>query len=298
MNKIIINQYEITNPSIKEEKQIAFISDIHSDLIKLETIIKTLKELKITTLLIAGDVIDDTHSKENNSIKELLEELAKTVKIFIALGNHDMISYDKNSKEKSHEIKSNQKFWESLSQKENIFATKVPEDNPIIKKWHLDDIDISILNVPISYYWNGEKYEEFKKLLDEIEKIEIDTKKYNILLCHSPKSFGKSLIIKDYLEYLRNFNLILSGHMHGGLVPKFLRKKTYGGGFVGPYKTLFPKYSYGIIKDETQAILTTGGITKIATNKKLIRRLSSLIFTPELEIINLRPGDNKIEKTK
>ena len=174
----------------------------------------------------------------------------------------------------------------------------MPQENASIERFNLDDIDISILNLPITYYWNGEKEEEFKKLIEELESIELNTKKYNILLCHSPKSIGKSLIIKDYLEYLRNFNLILSGHMHGGLVPNFLRKKTYGGGYVGPYKTLFPKYSYGIIKDETQAILTTGGITKIATNKKLIRRLSSLIFPPELEIINLRPGDNKIEKTK
>ena len=35
MNKTIINQYNITNPKITNEQQIAFISDVHSDAFKL-----------------------------------------------------------------------------------------------------------------------------------------------------------------------------------------------------------------------------------------------------------------------
>ena len=55
----------------------------------------------------------------------------------------------------------------------------------------------------------------------------------------------------------KNIDLILCGHMHGGLVPKFMRHQDHGGGIVGPYASILPKHSYGVIEDENTISLTS-----------------------------------------
>ena len=58
-----------------------------------------------------------------------------------------------------------------------------------------------------------------------------------------------SKISKDakYLKKL-NVNLVLCGHTHGGLVPRFLRVFMKHNGFISPDKKLFPKKVYGKLK--------------------------------------------------
>lgn len=302
MGKCIINEYLVANSKFSSQnKQIAFISDIHSDVNKFKMIFEKLKALKVHALLIGGDLIDDNkYVKCNLIIKELLYELAKTMKIFIVIGNHDMIYFGGNTSNYRCETKSsNLDFFENLTG-DNIYVSDMPYNGATLNKWYLDDeIDISSLNLPIEYYCNKEDTKEFLTLLDEVEKPDIDSNKYNILLCHPPKNIFNTWPDNSYLS---QFDLILTGHMHSGMMPYFLRKQTYGRGLVDPYKTLLPEYAYGYLNNNNNcALLISGGVTKIPNSLDLgNHKIFDTIYPSELEIFNFQydPNNNSFEKVK
>jgi predicted MPP superfamily phosphohydrolase len=235
-------------------------------------------------------------------IKESLEELSKIVSIFIGIGNHDLVYFQQDSKTRRHEVLSKElDFWKKInsSKEENLHISSLPINNPTITKWTFNkDIDITALNLPIEYYWRKELTREFEEYLEIIKSITINTEKFNILLCHSPKNIIKNGAISDYLNYLKSFNLILSGHMHGGLVPKIFRKNSFGGGLFGPYASILPKHAYGIVQTDNTISLTSTGITKIAnsteikslTNNIVARSIIDFVYPPEIEILDLNPG--------
>lgn len=308
MKKYIVNNSTLTSKKISDEKNIVYISDIHGEVEKIQDIVELIKKMEISTLLLGGDTIDNTKDNDrNNRIKELLQEIAKTTKIIIGIGNHDMIYFDKNSTNRCFEVpETNIPFWQELKETDNIYVSEIPIENATISKLVADDeIDVTSLNLPINHYWNGEPEEEFEDYIKMIEDLSINTEKFNILLCHSPKNIGKDTIIKEYYDILKNFNLILSGHMHSGLIPRWLRTKPYGKGLAGPYNTIFPEYAYGTKNFDDTTILTTGGVTKLAqsvgpeviTTNYLFRELVNLVYPPEVELLKIE-GKEKILQYK
>ena len=218
-----------------------------------------------------------------------------------------MIYFDKNSTNNCHEVKSiHSPFWDDLENTNNIYVSKIPNEDPTITKWILDEeLDITNLNLPITHYWKSELEEEFAEYLKIINEININTEKFNILLCHSPKNIRKNKIIEEYLGYLKRFNVILCGHMHSGLIPHGLRRIPNGKGLAGPYNTIFPEYAYGLKKIENTTILTTGGVTKLATsvgpeaitNNHLFRKMVDIAYPPEIELLKIE-GKEKIIQYK
>ena len=300
-----MNQYSVNSPLISNGQRVAFISDIHGNATELESIINVLLEAQINTLLIGGDIIDTNEGDiRNEKIRELLEELSKTINIFTAIGNHDLVYFQQDSKTRRHEVLSKElDFWKKInsSKEENLHISSLPINNPTITKWTFNkDIDITALNLPIEYYWRKELTREFEEYLEIIKSITINAEKFNILLCHTPKNIIKNGAISDYLNYLKSFNLILSGHMHGGLVPKVFRKNSFGGGLFGPYASILPKHAYGIVQTDNTISLTSTGITKIAnsteikslTNNIVARNIIEFVYPPEIEIIDLNPGES------
>lgn len=293
MDKVTINEYDITSPNVLEDEKIAFISDIHSDATKLEKVLEILYNLKIGVLLIGGDLIDSLGDYRKNAIiKDLLEEFSKSAFIFISIGNHDIVS--------SSEVHDSS-FWNNISSISNIYVPEFPKKGSTVSMWELDEsIDISIINMPLRYYAKKEEYNDFDESIKILDKINTNINKYNILLCHSPNNIVKDGIIDKYLKEVKRFNLILSGHMHGGLIPQQFRKDKCAGGLIGPYETLFPKHAYGIVDDGNASVLISGGVTKIADrNCGRLKPVIDKIYHPEIEVLNIKPGEKtKIKKMK
>lgn len=309
MGKILLSEYNITNPNLDNNHKVAFLSDIHNDYNKLEQIIEILKNLKISIVLLTGDLKDDMDNDySDNKIKELLEELSKTSSIFFSFGNHDLPHFNDEPIEVREEIESkNNEYWNSLRSIDNIHIPEVPKDKATVSHISLThDIDLSTLNIPVDYYWNSEPYEEYSDYVKSLNSIKNNTKKFNILLSHSPRNIIKDNLIDDYLVFIKKYNLILSGHMHGGLIPYNLRNESRKG-LIGPYASFLPNDAYGIVEDNNTISLTTGGVTKIADSSelktfkklKLFNRFIDRVYPSELEILNIIPGENnKITKTK
>ena len=91
----------------------------------------------------------------------------------------------------------------------------------------------------------------------------------------------------DVLTFLKEYDLLLSGHTHGGMVPKiFNRLFKKNQGLIAPNKKLFPEVARGKIErnifNKKITIIINGGITKLGD--KSARILSKLNFFYNIDI--------------
>ena len=240
--KIINKKYNLGD---KLNKKIVLMSDIHyhskNDIKRLNNVLDNIKKIKPNYICIPGDILDKANVFDFNLLIEWLKKLSSVTKVIVTLGNHEF--YVKKSK---NIYRLSDKHINKIKQIENLYLLN--NENKII-----DDINFIGLVLPIEHYMiNLEDEEEFKKY---IKNIKSNKKYYNILLCHSPVNISK----KEILDKI-NVELVLCGHMHGGMVPDFLRFLFGTKGLISPQKRLFPKNVYGRIKVENKNVIITSGI--------------------------------------
>ncbi len=198
--------------------KIVHISDIHSRPILNSA--DSIREEKPDIIVITGDVLDDRFSKSTQT-ESFIKALLAIAPSYFVTGNHDVWS-EKNEKE--------------LKKYEMLGAKNMDAKFCKIRK---NGAEIGLFGVGDS----GDKNP--KKISAHIEKEFLKLPWYDgfkILLFHRANHFDE---IKE-----RGFDLILSGHMHGGQV--VLGKL---GGTLAPSSALFsgkriffPKYSQGTHK--------------------------------------------------
>jgi len=262
--KIINKEYNINNIF---NKKIVLISDIHyyskKDILRLNNIYDNIKKIKPNYICITGDTIEKSSVFDLNLLIEWLKKITNICKVFIVLGNHEFYLNKIKAKDKLDNT-----FILRLNRIKNLYFLN--NTNKIV-----DGINFIGITLPIKYY-EEENLENFKNYIDTIKT---NDKYYNILLCHSPINISKEEIINNI-----NVDLVLCGHMHGGIVLRILRPIFKTGGFISPQKKLFPKYAYGNIKVNKTNIITTSGIKVLS--KRYINKLTNL-FPSEIAIINL-----------
>ena len=285
MSKTILNEYNLTNPKIKENVNIICISDIHSEIERLKEIKRILIHSSIDFILIPGDLVDTLNDERNEKLFYLLEEISKYTPIYTVIGNHDLFYDEKRKKDYD--------FYKEISKLKNIKVYSTLEDSKQIT----DSISLHGINMPLKWYKEKDNNTSFERILRKAK--EATDNNFNIMLVHSPNG----VIIKDRINKntncLKNMNLFLCGHMHAGLVPIFLRGSSHHG-LVGPYKSLFPKNAYGIIQDDESSVLISGGFTKISkiSEAKAFSGLFNRVLPHELELIHLNSnGPHKLVLT-
>ena len=93
---------------------------------------------------------------------------------------------------------------------------------------------------------------------------------------HSPICISDKIIKKE----LNKYDIVLSGHMHNGVVPPVLDELFDNNrGIIDPHKKVFPKNARGIIKNDNVTIISSG-VTKISNSAgKMLKWLD--IFFPK-----------------
>ena len=309
MGKVLLTEYNISNKKLKEKTTIASMADAHSEYEKLERIKDILKDLKITKVLIAGDMIESVAGSDyqRDKIVELLQEISKFATIVYSHGNHDTVYLEAEPEEdRERLLENNYRLWDKLKDTDNIIMPKLPDNTSnVIKTSLTSDIDVSSISIPPNYYYFRESPMEYEIYIRSLDMIRLDAEKFNILLAHSPKNAINGNAIDEYLKSIKRFNLIVTGHMHSGLIPNGLRNKSRRG-LLGPGKKVFPENSYGIMQDEDTVAMINGGITKLASGSfgaplrsvPGMNKLLDKVYPPEIDIINLFPGDNTVNKVK
>ena len=259
-------QNKIYNIKSDLNKKIVLISDIHysskKDIKNLNLVLDRIKNINPDYICIPGDIINKSEIKDSSLFINWLKKLSKVSKVIVSIGNHEFYITKRK-------FGLNKDFFRKISYIDNLYLL----DN---KNVIIDNINFIGLTVPIECY----NKENFYKC---ISNIKTNDKYYNILLCHSPEYICNEEVLKEL-----NIDLIVCGHMHGGLVPKIFKPIFKNRGLIGPNKKLFPKNAYGNLKINKTDIVITSGLRVLP-----FRHINKL-FIQEIAIINLTFNGNSV----
>ena len=240
LNNINLIKYKIKNLKNNSVLNFIFLSDLHQKFNHnyYNKLINLIKNINYDYIFIGGDLINYNEIINEDNIDSIIPNLINFFKIFsnkkiiYSFGNHEL------------KLKNNKLVFDKF-----INAIK---DYVII----LDDNFITINNINIygfSIFKNCYKKQLFNKtksidnniIKEHLNKINVND--YNIVLSHNP------IFSKDLINY--GFDLVLSGHTHGGLI-----RLPFIGAIISSDLKLFPKYTKGLYNYKNKHIIVSNGI--------------------------------------
>lgn len=277
-----INTFNVKNSKNSQKFKLIFISDFHNKKLKneYEEFINSIISVNPDYIIFGGDFVDFSTVQSKRCIVKykntllFLNKLSKKIReihgsknynfkgMYFGFGNHELRLKSRTDSEKLIGIYD--EFINCLHNN-NI---QLLEDKTIELT---DGVTISGLNLYDGYYKN---LFEKNPINDHIDKSildrhfdKLDKNNFNIMVFHKP----------DYCEDLINygFDLVLSGHNHGGLI-----NFPIIGPIFSPDLRLFPKYNAGHYKYNDGNVVVSKGIgehfIKIRVNNQ-----------PEICVINI-----------
>lgn len=288
-----VRNYSLESELIKKDIKIVNITDVHSDVEKLTCALLYAKSIDADIITIAGDLFDSVENENNQSIVDLLT--CQSINIYISIGNHDLISFDrKGIFAKAHEER-NMTYFKLLDEAKNI---KVFTDNTEVEEY--GDILLTAFDPGYSWYYDSkEDKDQFASLFQEYLNSYKASNKFRIMLMHS----CNGLIIDNELKSeIEGINLILSGHNHAGMMPDCLQKFSKNNrGIINPFKEFFAKGCYGFWTNNNTSVILSNGLTKMGEGHgpAFLWRTVNAILKDDIEVINLTNGDeHRLSLTK
>lgn len=248
-------------PKSLEYYKILQLSDLHSKKFGTnnEKLIKSIKEINPDLILVTGDMftvsdISIDMNEEELVPYQLLSKLATHYKIVYVSGNHEEgkdIIYNGDDYRGRNRSKNNS-YNRYRNKLESLGVTFV--ENTSLQNYN------DFINIYGVYFDSMEKDEYY-------QSINLDKTKFNIMLCHDPKYFDTFVNM--------GFDLILSGHVHGGII-----RIPLVGGLFSPDRTFFPKYDKGIYKINNSYMNVSTGL-----GDSILKRV---LNPPEINVITLK----------
>ncbi len=230
-NRLEISHYTVKSNKLPKEFdgfKIMHLSDFHCD--TTAGLVDAVRNEHPDIICITGDMTHDTGSYE--PFMRLLEEIIKIAPVYIVSGNHDVWRKDYDEM-----IKKCERFGAVVLQNESEIIKK---DNEIITISGLEDPS-SVTHSIIS-----------EKIKDGLEKLSISDG-FNLLLFH------RANLLDAFNDM--SFDLILSGHMHGGQfrIPGIGGVVSPKTNFMQKGRIFFPKYFGGeYMINNTKMIVSRG----------------------------------------
>lgn len=233
--KVKVTDYEISSTKINNDVNIVMIADVHDYHCKVkDQIVDRIEQLTPDIILCVGDIID-SHSSDDESIIGFLESLTEITEVYFSLGNHELEYFD--SKQlieniKNIGVKVLDKEYQDIEVNGNMIRIGGMYDYAFSQE--TGDIDQETMKSDVYNY------------LTEMKQ----TPSFQLMMAHRPDSFifGKA--------YKWDFDLVVSGHYHGGQVIL-----PYVGGLYAPELGWFPEVDYGHYKLKDMDMIVTRGIS-------------------------------------
>ena len=253
-NGLVVNKYTIKSNKLvlNESVRIVLITDLHSHIYgkNQEKLISLIKKQNPDIIALVGDIADDVAPIEGTKL--FLAGIKGIAPIYYVSGNHEFWSNNVKS------IKDTIRKYDVIILENSYEHIKVKDSNIIIGG--VDDPDVVKYDRP-DFNWQGEMYNTFSKLQDEPD--------FKILLSHRPE------LIYIYKEF--SFDLVLSGHSHGGQV----RIPFILNGLLAPNQGWFPKYAGGEYKHNSLTLIVSRGLSYNP-------RLPRVFNPPEVVVIDIK----------
>ena len=222
-NPLVLTRYDYTSSKVPEGfdgYRIVHISDFHCKEFGdgESDLIAMIRIAEPDLILFTGDSIDDEHSLDN--YRDLITGIYDVAPIYYVNGNHE---YDASAP--LAEMK-------ELNEKYQVHDLN---DASVVVEHNGDSILLSGLDFRLT----------MRGLRNNIDYA--NTTMFNILLYHGTDKFDG---IAPY-----NYDLVLSGHTHGGIVCL-----PFIGGIISNQKELFPKYDSGVYTSGLSTMISSRGL--------------------------------------
>lgn len=225
LNRYVVRSVAIYDSKIKKRLKVCFVSDLHNYACTPK-FYEDIREYAPDVILCGGDTLTATKGRKQERAYAFLKELSKIAPVYSALGNHEYRAMIYPEVYGS--------LYDEFLSKVKEYGINLLSDDSV----YFDENNIKVTGINIDRYFY-KRFKVFKMEDGYIESLagKLEEDKYNVLLAHNP----------DYFEYYNAYgsDLILSGHVHGGLIRLPLLQ-----GVAHPGIRLFPKYSGGVYDDK------------------------------------------------
>ena len=217
------SRLEVTNytyqsseiPSDFDNFKICHISDLHCENFgkNNQTLLQAIQKMSPDIVVLTGDIVDEDH-----------DDLSSVENLFSGLKNLEIPAYYVTG---NHELQE-----DAAVQYSQLLRLMYTYDVS-----NLDDNSVYITRGDSSIELTGCKW--YSKYLTHFLQP-ADSEGFHVLLYHGADFYD---LISDY-----NYDLVLTGHIHGGIV----QIPILDIGVIGNIGNLFPKYTHGIYQSENQ----------------------------------------------
>ena len=262
--RLLVRRYKLKVLQLSAPVRIALVSDLHASNYGKgqHNLLEALHAQNPDLVLMTGDMFDE--DGENSITEEFLAGIAGKYPCYYVTGNHEYYCEPEQYADameilRRHQITVLSGTWETVTvkgQQLNICGV----DDPYAAS------SASFLEYATG---TAQTPESFQKQVEAVS-CAAENGQYTVLLSHRPELF------ENYYP-TGAFDLVLSGHAHGGQwrIPLLLN------GLYAPGQGLFPKYAGGVYQQEGCTLVVSRGL---ARGISIVPRL----FTrPELVVIEL-----------
>ncbi len=251
---------EVTHYTVQSEKlprsfdgyKIVLLTDIHGKVFEGDNapLYEAIEAQEADMLCLVGDLIDEGVAGSKEVVANLLRTCELPGQVYAVSGNHDVWTEGFNA------------FVQEL---EEAYPITFLENESVQIEKNGETLTLSGISDPDT--WDEAEAMEYVAAADASIKKGTG---YQILLFHRA----------NMLDYFNDkaYDLILSGHMHGGQV-----RLPFVGGLKSPHGDWFPKYSGGRYDAEGKTYIVSRGVGNAVRVPRLFNR-------PELVVVTLQCG--------
>jgi len=231
-NGLVIRNYSLSTDKFAQGESIraVLISDLHSHIYgnNQNKLIEKISRQNPDIILLAGDIADDHMPIAGTEL--LLLGIKDVAPVFYVSGNHECWSGDIDS------IKNIVKSY-------GVTVLEGGYEEVII-----NGVTVTIAGVDDPERVRYERYSTGKSTWEVFDELAVKDQ-FKILIAHRPER------IEEYKRY--TFDLVVSGHSHGGQV----RIPLLLNGLFAPNQGLFPKYAGGMYKHDNLTHIVSRGVS-------------------------------------
>ena len=237
-NRFVVVRYQIKNDKIKGKFRAVVLADLHNKQYGKDNqlLLSEIEKLQPDAIWIAGDIPTAVPGKKLDKVLHFMEALGAKYPICYGNGNHEQ------------RLKLYPEVYGDMAEEYAKGLEKAGISPLVNESYEIQDRNMVVFGVEIK----REYYKRFSPLSMDATYLEgllgkADPNCFNVMLAHNP----------DYFEAYASWgaDLVLSGHVHGGMV-----RIPGWKGVVSPAVRLFPKYDGGMFKKENSTMILSRGL--------------------------------------
>ncbi|MBQ7926278.1 MAG: metallophosphoesterase [Lachnospiraceae bacterium] len=238
-NRFVTITYTVEDKRLKKDFRAVVLADLHNKSFGKdnEALISTIEALKPEMIFVAGDLLTAKPGADFRVAIDLMRKLSTKYPVYYGNGNHEY-------RAGLYPEKYGDLYVDYMGQLKELGIYPLINTSKV-----LEDYGVCVYGLEIDRKY----YKRFRSPMMPTEYLEEtlgagEANQYKIVLAHHPDYF------ENYAAW--GADLVLSGHVHGGMV----RIPFWGKGVVSPNVSFFPKYDGGSFRQGNSRMLLSRGL--------------------------------------